>query len=123
MTQTADRSEILERVLIEVAVETWRLSHLFARVVQRLDAGEQSRYANQIRYCDKKLHEHLESAGLRLVSIEGQSYDPGAAASALNLSDFAPDEELLVDQMVEPIVLDQEGVRRPGTLLVRKVHA
>ena len=30
----------LERTLIDIAVESWRFSKLFARVVDRLDAGE-----------------------------------------------------------------------------------
>lgn len=115
-----DRSHLLEDALIEVAVETWRLSHLFERVVLRLDAGEQGRYASQLRYFDKRLRERFESVGLKLVTLEGQPFDVGVAASALNLADFTPDEKLLVDKMVEPIVMGNDGVRRQGTLLVRK---
>ncbi|RLA50419.1 MAG: hypothetical protein DRH08_06790 [Deltaproteobacteria bacterium] len=113
----------LERSLIDIAVESWRFSRLFSRVVNKLDAGESGRYVNQLRYFQKKLEESLEASGLRLVNVEGQPFDPGMAASALNIEDFGPDEELLVDQMVEPIIMGPEGLRKSGTVMLRKVHA
>lgn len=118
----SNRSDLLEHSLIELAVETWRFSRLFARVVNKLDAGEQSRYVSQLRYFQKKLEENLEAAGFKLVSVEGQAFDPGIAASAVNIADFGPDEKLLVEQMVEPIIMGADGLRRPGTVLVRKAH-
>jgi hypothetical protein len=29
---------------------------------------------------------------------------------------------LLVDQMMEPIVMGRDGLRRPGTVMLRKLH-
>ena len=45
------------------------------------------------------------------------------AASALNLGDFGPDDMLLVDQMVEPIIMGPSGLRKQGTVMLRKVEA
>lgn len=112
----------LERSLIELAVESWRFSRLFARLVGRLDAGESSRYVNQLRYFQKKLEECLEASELRLVNIEGQPFDPGMAASALNIGDFGPDDLLVVEQMVEPIIVGPEGLRKPGTVMLGKAN-
>ena len=47
----------------------------------------------------------LDASGLKLVNVEGQLFDPGMAASALNIGDFGPDDDLFVDQMVEPIIM------------------
>jgi hypothetical protein len=113
----------LERSLIEMAVESWRFSRLFSRVVNKLDAGEAGRYVNQLRYFQKKVEESLDASGLKLVNVEGQPFDPGMAASALNLGDFGPEDHLLVDQMVEPIIMGPEGLRKQGTVMLRKVHA
>jgi hypothetical protein len=44
----------------------------------------------------------------------------GMAASALNIGDFGPDDALLVDQMVEPIIMGPEGLVRSGTVMLRK---
>jgi hypothetical protein len=70
----------------------------------------------------KRLEESLEAAAMRLVNVEGQPYEPGMAAAALNLGDFGPDDPLLVDQMVEPIIMGPEGLLRAGTIMLRKAE-
>ena len=44
----------------------------------------------------------------------------GAAVTAINLDDFKPDDDLEIDQMIEPIVMSNEGVLRAGTVVLRK---
>jgi len=111
----------VESSLIDIAVESWRFSRLFGKLVSKLDAGESGRYANQLRYFQKKVEESLESTGLKLVNIEGQPYDPGMPVAALNVGDFGPDDVLLVDQMVEPIIMGPNGLRKQGTVMLRKL--
>lgn len=123
MTDQATSSEHLEQSLIDVAVESWRFSRLFVRVVNKLDAGETGRYQNQLRYFLKKVDESLEANGLKLVNVEGLPYETGMAASALNLEEFGPEDQLLVDQMVEPIIMGPNGLRKEGTVMLRKVQA
>ncbi len=118
--QSAEREQ-LERSLIDMAVESWRFARLFGRVISKLDAGESTRYVNQLRYFQKKVEDSLEASGLKIVNVEGQPFDPGMAASAINIGDFGPDDMLLVDQMVEPIVMGAEGLRKQGTVMLRKV--
>ncbi|MBK6927614.1 MAG: hypothetical protein IPL15_20670 [Comamonadaceae bacterium] len=120
--QSAEREQ-LERSLIDMAVESWRFARLFGRLVSKLDAGEGSRYVNQLRYFQKKLEDGLEASGMKIVNVEGQPFDPGMAASAINIGDFGPDDVLLVDQMVEPIIMGAEGLRKQGTVMLRKVAA
>ena len=122
MSQANREDDRLEQSLIEVAVESWRFSRLFGKVVNRLDAGEAGRYLSQLRYFQKKVEDNLASSGLRLVNVEGHPYDPGMAASALNLGDFGPDDVLLVDQMVEPIIMGSDGLRKQGTVMLKKVE-
>jgi hypothetical protein len=109
------------RSLIDMSIESWRLAKLFARVLDKLDAGEAPRYANQLRYFLKKLDDGLEAVGLKIVSLEGQLYDPGMAASPLNISDFGPEDKLMVDQMVEPVLMGPDGLVKGGTVMLRKV--
>ena len=123
MTEQTDRGEQLERSLMDRAVESWRFTRLFARLVSKLDAGESSRYVNQLRYFQKKVEESLDAAGLKIVNVEGHPFDPGMAASAINIGDFGPDDVLIVEQMVEPILMGPEGLRRQGTVTLKKVQA
>lgn len=121
-SNAASHSDQMEHSLINIAVEGWRFSRLFVRVVNKLDAGEAGRYVNQLRYFQKKVEESLDAAGLKLVNVEGQPFDPGIAASALNIGDFGPDDVLLVDQMVEPIIMGPEGLKKQGTVMLRKAQ-
>jgi len=120
-TVQSSEYERLERSLIDMAVESWRFARLFGRLVSKLDAGEGTRYVSQLRYFQKKLEDSLEANGLKIVNVEGQPFDPGMAASAINIGDFGPDDVLLVDQMVEPIIMGSEGLRKQGTVMLRKV--
>jgi hypothetical protein len=113
----------IEKSLIDIAVESWRLSRLFTRLIAKLDAGESNRYINQLRYFQNKLTESLDAAGLRLVNVEGHIFDPGMAASALNLGDFGPHDTLEVEQMLEPIIMGADGLKKQGTVMLRKVTA
>lgn len=108
--------------LVELVVESWRFSRLFAKLTTKLDAGDGARYINQYRYYLKKLDSILGRVGLRIVNVEGQLYDPGMAASALNIGDFEGDDHLLVDQMLEPIIMGDEGIVRAGTVMLRKAQ-
>lgn len=123
MTRPSESHEQIEQSLIDIAVESWRFSRMFGKIVSKLDAGESSRYISQLRYFQKKVEECLDSRGLKLVNVEGQPYDAGMAASALNLGDFGADDTLLVDQMLEPIIMGPNGLRKEGTVMLRKVKA
>ena len=123
MAKQSESSEQMEQSLIDIAVESWRFSRLFRNVINKLDAGDSGRYVNQLRYFQKKVEESLNSSGLKLVNIEGQPYDVGMAASALNLGDFGPHDVLIVEQMVEPIIMGPNGLRKQGTVMLKKVEA
>lgn len=113
----------LEPTLIDLAVESWRFSRLFMRAIGKLDAGEGGRYLSQLRFYLKRVEEGLESAGLKIVNVEGQLFDAGMAASALNIGDFLPDDRVIVDQMLEPIIMGRDGLRRSGVVMLRKVES
>ncbi len=123
MMQHIEERGRLEQSLIDIAIESWRFSRLFGKVVSKLDVGESTRYLNQLRYFQKKVEESLDSNGLKLVNVEGQPYDAGMAASALNLGDFGPEDVLLVEQMLEPIIMGPKGLRKQGTVMLRKVES
>lgn len=121
MGSTASESaDNLRQSFIDVVIESWRFSKLFARVLNKLEAGESARYANQLRYFQKRLDDSLAVASLKIVSLEGQPYDAGMAASPLNIEDFEPDDALIVDQMVEPVLMGPDGIVKSGTVMLKK---
>lgn len=92
---------------------------MFQRSIDARDIRAAGRQSNQVRYFQRKLDESLATLGLRLVALDGQPYDSGMAATPLNAGDFAPEDTLYVDQMMEPIVMGPNGVRRTGTMMLR----
>ena len=103
-----------------IVIESWRFSKLFGRVLNKLEHTDASRYTNQLRYFQKKLDESLALTDLRLVNLEGQIFDPGMAATPINIGDFEAEDRLLVDQMMDPILMGPEGIVKSGTILLRK---
>ncbi|MBK7135422.1 MAG: hypothetical protein IPH73_04090 [Rhodocyclales bacterium] len=119
-TEEEQIGAVAHRSLIDIAVESWRFAKLFGRILNKLDAGEAPRYANQLRYFLKKVDDGLEAVGIKIVSLEGQQYDPGMAASPLNIADFGPEDKLIVDQMVEPVLMGPEGLVKAGTVMLKR---
>lgn len=115
-------SDPAKSALLSLAVEGWRFTRSYLRLISKLDAGDQNRFASQYRYFQKQLEDKLCDVGFRLVNIEGLPFDPGMAATAINISDFLSEDRLIVDQMLEPIIMSETGIVKMGTVLLRKVE-
>ena len=118
----SDAAVDLRQPLLEIVIESWRLAKLFQRVIGKLEGAESNRYVNQIRYFQKRVDDTLALLELRLVSLEGHPYDPGMAATPLNIADFGPDDVLVVEQMVEPVLMGPDGVVKSGTILLKRAE-
>ena len=111
-----------KEAIINMAIESWRFARVFERVLTKLDAGEHKRYTSQLQWFRKKIEESLEQVGLRIVNVEGHPFDPGIAATPLNIEDFEPDDPLAVDRMLEPIIMGEEGLVKTGTVTLRRIE-
>ena len=59
---------------------------------------------------------------MRIVDVEGQPYDVGMALSPLNIDDFEPEDLLYVEQMIEPIIMDETNVLKTGTAMLGRIE-
>ena len=112
--------EVDKDVIINMAIETWRFRRVSERLLTKLDTGEQQRYQTQLRWFEKKLKEFLEQVGWQIVDVEGHPFDPGMAATPLNIEDFDGEDSLIVDQMLEPIIMGSDGLVKTGTVVLKK---
>jgi hypothetical protein len=115
-------NEALIRSLVSMAVESWRIGKVFERMLFKLDPGEQNRYQGQFRWFHKKIVEALAEADLEIVNLEGQPFDPGMAATPLNLDEFENDAVLVVDQMLEPVIMGKDQLVKLGTVTLKRVE-
>ena len=111
-----------QAVLAELAVESWRFAKEYRRLVLKLDANEQNRFANKLNYFLQRLQSCLAERGLTLVSLEGQPYEMGIAADVLNLDEYFPGDELIIDQMIEPVIMGPDGIVKTGKAMVRRAR-
>ena len=113
--------ENLKNSVIEIAVEHYRFKNTFMKAISKLDFEEQSKYMSQFAWFSKKVTKAVEEAGLRIVSLEGQAYDPGMAVTPLNIDDFEVEDELKIVQMIEPIIMQEDAVLKTGTVLLGRI--
>ena len=109
--------------VINLAIESWRLAKVFERTITQLNVDKPRRYISQIEWFVKKAEESLEDVGLRIVNVEGHSYDPGMAATPVNIEDFDIDESLKVNLMVEPIIMQGSVLMRRGKVFLRRIES
>ncbi len=116
------KTEKLRDAIITMAIEGWRLELVFERLLRTLDVKEQARYKSKISWFMKRSKEALEMAELKMVNLSGQIYDPGLAATPINIDEFDASDRLYVEQTLEPVIMDEEGnVIKTGTISLRKV--
>ena len=111
--------EVDRDVIINMAIESWRFRRVTNRLLTQLNPNDQKRYQTQLRWFEKKLEEFLAQFGWQIVDVEGHPFDPGMAATPLNIEDFDAEDSLTVDQMLEPIIMGQEGLVKTGTVTVK----
>ena len=108
--------------VIRIAIESWRFARIFEKTAAKLEGSERERCMNQILSFNKKIENSLDALELRMVNIEGTPFDPGMAATPLNIEDFKADDELVVDRMIEPIIMGKDGLIRVGRVTLRKTE-
>ena len=112
--------EALKKSLMELAIENWKTTQVFHKLLSEADVQDQLRYTNKLNWFIKKTKDYLEAAGLRIVNIEGSKYSTGMAVTAINLDEYENAPSLVVEKMLEPIIMRPNGVERTGTVILKE---
>ena len=108
----------IQKNLVVIAIELHRFKSVFAKAISKLDVDEQNKYSSQFQWFSKKVTKALDDAGIRVVTLDGQLYDPGMAATPLNIEDFEAEDILYVAQTMEPIIMQDNAVIKTGTVIL-----
>ena len=114
--------ETLRTSLISIATELFRFQSVFEKATGKLDADDQRKYQSQFAWFTKKVNRALDDAGIRLVGLDGQKYDPGMAVAPLNIDEFEIEDKLYVAQTIEPIIMQQDKVIKTGTVILGRAE-
>jgi hypothetical protein len=106
--------EIPLPVLVDLAVEAWRLDRWLSRFGQ-----DQTTAAG--RFASRRIADALSGLELEAVDLTGQAYDPGLALELLGTVDDGtlPAGTAVIDEMVAPLCLWQGRVVRQGQVITR----
>ena len=106
--------------LADIAAESYRLKGVFSRAVRNAGPGEIRKYMSKFNWFEKKVTAALEDMEMSVVDLTGQKYDPGMAVTPLNLDEFDPDAQLIIDSMMEPVIMQGSRLIRTGTVMLRE---
>ena len=106
----------------DIATEMFRFQRVFVKAIKNADLEDQNKYISQFNWFKKKVYKALDELDLRIVDLEGQKYDPGMAVTPLNLDDFDDNEELIVIQMIEPIIMREGTLVKTGTVMLGRAE-
>jgi hypothetical protein len=68
------------------------------------------------------MEDELLACGIRIVSLEGQAFDTGAAVTAINADEFQGLDGLYIAQMIEPIVMGPNSILKTGVVVLGRVE-
>lgn len=117
-----DREKSLTDSLIAIGSELYRFQRVFAKAVSKLDIEEQNKYSSQFAWFSKKVSKALDDSGIRVVSLDGQLYDPGMAVTPLNIEEFETEDILYVAQTIEPVIMQNDTLVKTGTVLLGRIE-
>jgi hypothetical protein len=120
MPEKKTNDTCLQNSILEIAVEAWRFRRVFASAVSKLDVEDSNRYLNQYLYFFKKVESALGNANFKIVNVEGEKYDVGMAVIPLNMEEFSEDDNIVIEQMIEPLIMNSGKVAKPGTVILRR---
>lgn len=86
-----------------------------------LPPNHQAKTLAQLRYSASRLSGVLDSLNLKLVTFDGQPFQPNLPVTAVNADDFDDDVgECLVEQTIEPAIVKDSTVLLMGKVLLVK---
>lgn len=126
MTETVEKQEITTSnntvTLTDFAVEIWRLPKMLRKLVAKLDLDEQQKYVSQFNWFNKKAIDFLQSEGISIAEFEGLPFDAGIPIKPINIGDFSPDDELVIEQILEPVIMQNGKIIKTGSAILKKVE-
>ncbi len=113
-----------EETIIDITTEAWYLAKTFESAILQLDIDQPRRYTSRIEWFLKKAEESLNDVGLRIVNVEGQTYDVGMAADPVDPPrNVDINDSLEVTLMIEPIIMKGTDLIKRGKVYLRRTES
>ena len=98
-----------EEAIKSLAIDSWRLMVANEQLIVDLPDPKQKAAAAKMRNLRSLMHSHITSLlqkhGIALVVYEGKPYNSNYPLEAINVADFADNENLVVRKTLEPALV------------------
>lgn len=102
-----------------MAIEFWKLIRSYERILIFLPPEHHAKTQAQVRFSARRLAAVLEESGIRLVTFDGQVFEPNLPVTAVNMEDFGnTDENLIIEQTIEPTVMNDNSIVSMGKVVL-----
>lgn len=104
--------------LTQISLEMWKLLRAFERVLTELPDDKAGGRAAQYRYSKGRLESVLESAGIKLLTFEGQKFTAHLPVSPVNPDEIDNANEAMVESTIEPTIVGNNVVLHTGKVML-----
>lgn len=114
--------EKLIQALSSIAIEEYRLGSVLEAIFGKLSLDDKQRYMSQFSWHSKRVKRILDSVDISIIDFSGQTFDPGLPIIPINIDEFEKNDELRIEQMLEPVVMKSGDVLKTGTAILGKAE-
>lgn len=104
MKLNVDSDEKKLNAVAELLTESWRLNRFTKNLTRFADEKLTRKIDNQVARFDKKFFRAASELDLEVLDFTGAEFETGLPIEPINLSDFAAEENLFVEAMLEPAI-------------------
>ena len=115
----------IRRSLLDIAVEEYRMRDVIMNVLGKLNPTDAPRFESRYRYFSNEVEKAIINAGFHILDDDnfiGKQFDIGMAVKPLNLKDYDTNDVLIIQQVIEPVIMEGENVARVGTVKLRREY-
>ncbi|MEJ1119761.1 hypothetical protein V9K92_14905 [Phyllobacterium sp. CCNWLW109] len=110
----------MSQPLADLAVEFWKLLQNYDRFISVVPESAQARLAAQSRFGAARLSAILEAENMRMVTYEGNVFEPNLPVTAINDDGFADTDIVLIEKTIEPTVMRGMDILKIGKVFLVK---
>ena len=110
----------MEEINVKFILELHRFEKTVAGLLSVLPLEYQKKYRGQISWFIQQSDQFMAANKVSIIYPDlGSAYDVGSALNPVNLPEFDKDAELVIDQVLDPIIMHDGKVIQQGTVILK----
>ena len=109
--------------LVDFVVEEYRFLKSYNSLLNKLLSDERQKYKSVYDFHVKRIQDIMNECNMKIVELNGQKYNDGLSIIPLNIEDFDKNDELIIEQVIEPLIISTSdgSIIKSGTVILNKL--